>query len=289
MSAADKVHCRLTGWQKAHNATNATLAGAASGALSALTAGLPLAAQAATAFTPVPLDWLVPVPGKNAYYLGYLHDTSLCVSAEGRDPRATVLGARRRGAADDAGNGCFVWSTLTYLGANTVRVVVFGGGKARRVFEVDGALTTWLEVAEGQLTFNLKGVQPPSIRVPVHHMDQVLYVSCGERPLQAKWHVTVSGGVPTSVVLKRKERSTGAQGVLMHDKAAIMRAALAAGVWPDGSVSRFRPDDDGVHATLVRFVRALDPERLNPFTNRALVGQRRLEQPYPAEPAKISF
>lgn len=276
--------------------------------MTALTAGAPLAIQAATSVVPVPLDWMVPIPGKNLYYLGYVHDSSTCVaSTNGPDTRKSWLGTTKRGSATDANNGCFVWETLSYDDVNNVRVVVFGGGVWRHVFETTGTLVTWLDInpGNGQLVFCLwdkmyggdtlgkdRSTGKPILgenndhfrRVPVHHMDQVLYVSCGERPRQCKWHVNVVNGQPAGVVLKRKSVSTGSMGVSMPEKGTIMAIAKACGVNPDGSVLENYQTSRTTHAWVTSTVRALDPERLNPFQNRSLVGQNRTAQPTGAVP-----
>jgi len=51
-------------------------------------------------------------------------------------------------------------------------------------------------------------------------------------------------------------------------------------VWPDGHVGeQVTPHVKGKwHTFYTSAIRALDPERLNPFTNRALIGQKRMEQ-----------
>jgi hypothetical protein len=293
----DALHCSLTTKQKAHNTANITAAGVVGLAVTALTAGAPLAIQAATSVVPVPLDWVVPIPGKNAYYLGYVHDTSTCVAVpNGVDTRKSWTGFTRRGSAVDVDNGCFVWETLSYADANNVRVVLFGGGVWRHVFETKGKLVTWLdkEPTTGQLVFCMwdgvntaDTVGPASTRcqrVPVHHMDQVLYVSCGERPTQCKWHVRVENGRPMEVVLKRRAASTKSTGVSMPEKGAIMEAAKACGVNSDGSVLEGKRMSNSVHAWTTSTVRALDPERLNVFKNRSILGQKRMAQPANAVP-----
>jgi hypothetical protein len=284
----EKVHCSLTSSQKLHNTANLTVAGVAGAAATVLTAGAPLAVQAATSIVPVPLDWLVPVPTKNAYFLGYMHDTSTCVRDDRSDPRTFAGGLlTQRGAAVNEDNGCFVWSTLSYNKANSVRVVVFGGGGWRHVFQTEGTLVTWLDIYQQQLCFCMwdgtfgADTAPNSERcqrIPVHHMDQVMYVSCGERPSQCKWHVTVANGQPVSVVFKRPGKSTGGAGVSMPDKGAIMKVAKACGVHEDGSVTDSKSLDNSLHAWKTSFVRALDPERLNFSKNRSLLGHKRMEQ-----------
>jgi hypothetical protein len=279
--------CSLTLSQKAHVSANLTAAVVLGGALTVLTGGAPLWAQAASSVIPVPLDYIVPIPGKNTYFLGYLHDDKECVTHKTNTFIKNLL--KSRGHAASANDGCFAWSTLSYSTVNNVRIVVFGLKQVRYVIEGSGKISTWLEkegtdMQAGRLLFCVSD-GTKQIKMPVHHMDEIIYVSCGERPRQMKYHVTLQNGAPVAVFLKHEE-STGSTGVSMPDKGAIMAVALASQVWPDGHVGQQKTSHEKGkwHTFYTTAIKSLDPERLNPFKNRALLGDKRLEQPEGALP-----
>ena len=109
-------------------------------------------------------------------------------------------------------------------------------------------------------------------------------MSCGQRPYQSKWHVTVRNGRPTAVTVKAPKRGTSAMGVSMPEKAAIVAAAERACVWPDGSSGRSKPRHELTPGQALRDVtQSLDVERLNLFSNRL---RKRLEAPDGACPPR---
>jgi len=327
--SATKAECKLTTKQKAQNIIGSTVVAVAFVGLTVATAGASLAVQAASSLVPVPLNFVAPNATKNAYYLGYLHERYECITEDGKDSGKTLLGLgpTRRGKAG-ANDGCFVWSLLSYHNVNSVRITVFGGGTVRRdnngrraVIEAKGGVITGLQIADvplavrvphlvvGQLVFYvLTGNK--EFYVPVHHMDQVQYVSCGDHPLQSKIHVSVVRGAPTRVTYKHAHVSavdravkklhlqstvsvkagvvtdleghmgTGSMGVSMPEKGPIIAAAEAAHVWADGSSGDAQPAEPlGIKRLAVKAIRNADFARLNPFANRG-----RLEQPAGAQP-----
>jgi len=282
----EKAHCALRTGQLAGNGAAGAAVLAAYAALAVATAGLSLYAQAATSAVPVPLSWAVPNAGKNIYYLGYLHERSMCNQTSGKDV-SSHWGVVNRGRAT-VEDGCFVWSLLSYERANHIRITVFGGKTIRAVYEATGFLLTGLMAEDGELKlFIVAGKDTPAVKLPVHHQDQVQYVSCGEYPKQTKWHVTVVGGKATAAIIKH-EGGTGTTGVEMPEKGPIMRAALVCHVWADGSSGNpLDPDDHPpkeeytVHARTARLLRSVDPSRLNLFKNRL---RARLVQPEDAVP-----
>jgi len=209
------------------------------------------------------------------------------VAAEGEEAKRRTLAQRvlptnRDSGAADARRGCFVWSLLSYQDANKARVTVFGGSQVRAAFEATGVLLCSLELLDGVLQLVLTSGKPgsgseTSTRLPVHHMDQVQYVSCGLRPFQSKWHVTVQDGRPVSVVVKTPKAQTGNVGVSMPEKSAIVAVAARCRVWQDGSSGCAQPRHElSAKQVWKDLTQSVDVERLNLFANRL---KKRLEAP----------
>jgi hypothetical protein len=117
----------------------------------------------------------------------------------------------------DARNGCFVWSLLSYPDANGARITVFGGNVVRAACEATGVLVSSLDIVDGVLVLVMTSGKPGSgsersISIPLHHQDQIQYVSCGMRPFQSKWHVTVVDNRPVSVLVKHPKNKTNNLG-----------------------------------------------------------------------------
>jgi len=219
-----------------------------------------------------------------------------------------------KGHALNDQNGCFVWSLLSYATVTGVRISIFGGGVVRAVFECSGYVVTGLEVENGVLYFTIVGnialkdllqneinkniirqikesstkanvtisnLSPEAkaeiIRIPVHHQDQVQYVSCGDYPSQAKWHVTVKNNQVTNVVIKRDKNEKGM--VDMPEKGDIIAVAESCGLWVNGTSNVPKPPDEGIIKKIIK----------NFDYNRLISPKDRLKQPSNAIPNKPAF
>lgn len=182
----------------------------------------------------------------------------------------------------DPRNGCFVFSLLSFPDANLARITVFGGNVVRGAYEATGVLMCSLDIVDGVLVLVLTSGKPGSgsektTQLPMHHMDQIQYVSCGLRPFQSKWHVTVVDNRPVSVAVKHPKKKTNAIGVSMPEKSAIVAVAERARVWQDGSSGVARPPHElSAKQVWKDLTQSMDLERLNLFSNRL---KKRMEAP----------
>ena len=171
-------------------------------------------------------------------------------------PKQITIGYVERGEAENSANGCFVWSLLTYEDATSVRIIIFGGGKVRAAYDAYGFVSCSLEktTADGLevviigyeaisafareqlllLESDQQGGGKKINRIPVHWQDQVQYVSCGIRPSQSKWHVTVEQGKVIQVAQKISNPDKQSL-VNMPEKPLIIKQAIACKVWVDGT------------------------------------------------------
>ena len=278
---------RLTSAQTARNAVQSTAVFIFYAGVTVATAGSSLLVQAAASVIPVPVGWALPNAMKNSYYLGYMHQRGKSdVDSDGqrkqRSLKERVLPVDRDAASATIYDGIFVFSLLSYPDANKARITVFGGNTVRAAYEATGVLLCSLDIRDGVLQLVLTSGKPgsgkeKSVYVPMHHMDQVQYVSCGLRPYQSKWHVHVVSGRPVSVRVKHPKSKTGAMGVSQPEKAAIKAVAERCQVWQDGSSGCPKPVDEVSAKQLWKdATQGMDPERLNVFSNRL---KKRLEAP----------
>lgn len=233
----EAARCALTAGQKTKNVLGFA---ATSVALTPLT-WLPVIGHLAAALTPVPLDWMLRYATKTPYYMGYQHEKA------GATPT----------------DGVFTWSLLSYPnGTNSLRILVHGGDAVQAAWEPSaGPVFTGLQLRDGQLyVWVIRGDTGERLEQGVHWLDGVEYISCGPRPYQAFYEVTVVDGAPTDCAL-RNMHSTGATGVHSVDYAAAAAAAARDGVCPDGAVRGGDAACDGRHR-LSSVLAAAAPERV---------------------------
>jgi hypothetical protein len=293
----EKNHSRLSNAQRARNAAQSTAVFVFYAGLTVATAGSSLLVQAAASVIPVPVSWALPNALKNAYYLGYMHqrgktDLGDAEAQKHKSLKERVLPEDRASGEATVYDGVFVFSLLSYPDANRARITVFGGSAVRAAYEATGVLLCSLDIKQGVLQLVLTSGKAgsgaeTSQYVAMHHMDQVQYVSCGERPFQSKWHVVVKNGRPTEVFVKRPKSKTGMAGVTQPEKAAIKAVAERCRVWADGSSGCAKPEGEISAKTLWKEATLnMDPERLNLFHNRL---KKRLESPeWTRPPAPLS-
>lgn len=341
LESSEKEHCALRSQQLAANIAASGVVLAAFVGITLATAGSSLIVQALTGATPATLNMVAPNATKNAYYLGYLHERATCVAEDGKETGRTLRGfgpTKRGKVAEDGQDGCFVWSLLSYHNVNSVRITVFGGGGVRMdsqgrpaVYEAFGGVITGLKIVDAALLADLGAAAKVKLGqlvffiltgntefyVPVHHMDQVQYVSCGDHPLQSKVHVTVSGGSPARIAYKHAHESgvdkaikrlglqstvvvkdgvvedieghsgTGSMGVSMPEKGPIIKVAEACGVRSDGSSgpqTTSEQEPASIRKLLTTVSRSIDFARLNPFLNRKRIEQLPGAVPYAGGP-----
>jgi hypothetical protein len=188
-------------------------------------------------------------------------------------PEKIKIGYVVRGRAKDSNNGCFVWTILSYQNTTNARIIVFGGSDVRKttdgkpaIFEGSGAIMCSLELEpSGRLVFVIKGnrgtvkdmagiqsegFNEDTFRVPVHWQDQIQYISCGIRPTQFKWHVTVEDAKIKNIALKNPLADDKLTGEIIStpQRDAIALKAMRCNVWPDGTYGKgLAPQKEGFY------------------------------------------